>query len=189
VSHREPGHGATSHTQLRLSGRQPWPGHTRHSTADSNLDDHASGDRSASARPARPQGHDERSTTFAHRSPPPEHAPARRRVPATRAAARPRRSHRRCHRGTAAPIHHCPRARRRAVHCVQDPPRLPLPALRRRVPGRHLPAHPRGAQWRQGSTRHRRHPPVRLHHPNRAFVRLGPRSPREGQSSPTVPSS
>ena len=41
---------------MRLSGRQPWPGHTRHSTADYQPDIHAPGERSASARPPARKG-------------------------------------------------------------------------------------------------------------------------------------
>jgi hypothetical protein len=81
--------------------------------------------RSSTAR----KGPDERSATFAHRSR--RHLPRPRRLPATGSAAWPRRLHRRWHRRTAAPLHHRPRARRRPADRLQDPPRLPLPALRR----------------------------------------------------------
>jgi len=66
----------------------------------------------------RPQGYDERSTTFAHHPHPSRLDPARRWLPATRAAAWPRRSHRRVHRRADPPLHDRARARRApAVAC------------------------------------------------------------------------
>ena len=78
--------------------------------------------------------------------------PARGRLLAACPAARPCRSHRRSHRGAAAPLHHRARARRRAAGRLQDPTRLPVPALRRGLPRRHLSAHPRRAERRQRSS-------------------------------------
>ena len=105
----------------------------------------------------RPQGHDERSTTFARLPPSPQATsgtPADACNPSCCAVASITSTG---HRRTAAPLHHRPRARRRPAHRLQDPPRLPVPALRRGLPGRHLPAHPRRADRRQGHPRHRRH--------------------------------
>jgi len=108
-------------------------------------------------------------------------------MPATRPAAWPRRSRRRCHRRTAPPLHDRPRARRRPAHRLQDPPRFPVPALRRGLPGQHLPAHPRRAKRRQGNPRHRRHPSVRLRHTHRTLIRPCSRPPRERWPGPEVP--
>ena len=156
----------------------------RHSTADQRTDPRLPG---WSMPPlVRP---DERSTAFAHPCPR-RCRPAHRRVPATGSAARPRRLHRRRHRRTDPPLHHRPRTRRRPADRLQDPPRLPLPALRRGLPRRHLPAHPGRADRRQGHPRHRRRPPVRLRHADRAVVRPGPRPPgerRPGARLPTAP--
>ena len=169
----------------RLSGRPLLTRPSmRHSTADQRTDLASAWLEHASARPP-----DERSTAFAHLCPRRCH-PAHRRVPATGSAARPRRLHRRRHRRTDPPLHHRPRTRRRPAHRVQDPPRLPLPALRRGLPRRHLPAHPRRADRRQGHPCHRRGPPVRLRHANRAVVRPGPRptgARRPGPGLPTAP--
>jgi hypothetical protein len=60
----------------------------------------------------RPQGHDERSSAFAHLPQPRRHRPVRRRMHATRPAAWPRRSHRRRRGRTAPSLNHRPRARR-----------------------------------------------------------------------------
>ena len=70
---------------------------------------------------------------------------------------------------------------------LQDPPRLPLPALRRGLPRRHLPAHPRGPDRRQRRPRHGRRPPVPVRHPHRAVIRPGPRPPGERRPGPALP--
>jgi hypothetical protein len=128
-----------------------WPGEMRHSTADQQ-----------SPMLSRLAAACLRSSTTARKGmtrgvpllptdpiPPRRYSPAPQRVPATGPAARPRRSHRRCHRRTAPSLYHRPRARRSSAHRLQDPPRLPVPALRRGLPSRHLPAHPRRADRRQ----------------------------------------
>ena len=64
---------------------------------------------------------------------------------------------------------------------VRGPPRLGLPALRRDLPGRHLPAHPRRARRRQRRPGISRHPPVRVRHLHRPLLRSRPhprRNPR-----------
>ena len=71
---------------------------------------------------------------------------------------------------------------------LQDPPRLPLPALRRDLPRRHLPTHPRRPDRRQGRPRHRRRPPVRVRHPHRTILRPRPRPPGEERPAPALPS-
>ena len=132
----------------------------------------------------------ERSTTFAHRSTSGRDRPAPRRMPATRSAAWPRRSHRRSHRRTAPPLHHRSRARRRPVHRLQDPPRVPVPTVRRGLPGRHLPAHPCRTDRRQGHPGLRGQASVRLHHPDRTLIRPRPRPPgtrRQGTGVPSTP--
>jgi hypothetical protein len=105
-----------------------------------------------------------------------------------RPATRPRRSHRRRHRGTAAPLFDRPRARWSLAGRVQDPPRLPLSTMRRGVQRLHLSAHPRRAVWRQGCPRKCRRPPVRVHHPHRTLLRPGAPIPGEGRSALAVPS-
>jgi len=119
----------------------------------------------------RPQGYDERSTTFAHHPHPSRLDPARRWLPATRAAGWPRRSHRRVHRRADPPLHDRALARRAPAGPLQDPPRLPLRALRRGLPGRHLPAHPGRADRRQRRPRRGRPPSLRVRHPHRTIVR------------------
>ena len=136
----------------------------------------------------RPQGHDERSTTFAH---PPRSSrldPARRGMPATRAVAWPRRSHRRVHRRADPPLHDRARARRAPAGPLQDAPRLPVRGLRRGLPGRHLPAHPGRADRRQRRPSRGRRPPNCVRHPYRAVVRSGSRSARAGSPGVGLPS-
>ena len=136
----------------------------------------------------RPQGPDERSTTFAHHPCPGRLDPARRWLPATRAAAGPRRSHRRVHRRADPPLHDRARARRAPAGRLQDAPRLPLRALRRGLPGRHLPAHPGRADRRQRRPRRGRPPPMRVRHPHRTVVRPRPRPARAGRPGTGLPS-
>ncbi len=57
---------------------------------------------------------------------------------------------------------------------VRGPARLGLPAVRRDLPGRHLPAHPRRARRRQRRPRVGRHPPVRVRHLHRPLLRPRP---------------
>jgi len=59
-------------------------------------------------------------------------------------------------------------------------PGLPLRALRRGLPGRHLPAHPGRTDRRQGRSRRSRRPSMRVRHPHRAAVRPRPRPARAG---------
>ena len=58
------------------------------------------------------------------------------------------------------------RTRRHPARPLQDPPRLPLPRLRRDLPSRHLPTHPRRPDRRQRRPRHRHR------HTRRLFVTL-----------------
>ena len=165
------------HTQYRLSGRQPGQASRGIAPLIITPDTSALGHRSASARPPRREEHH-----LDHRSPPRWYRPAGRRVHPARPAARPRRSHRRRHRGTAAPLFDRPRARRGPAGRLQDPPRLPLPTVCGGVQRRYLPAHPRRAVWRQRCPRHCRHPSMRVHHPDRTVLRPG--SPVPGERWP-----
>ena len=83
-------------------------------------------------------------------------------------------------------------ARRGDLRALRRPPRLGLPALRRDLPGRHLPAHPRRPRRRQRRPDLRRHPPGRVRHPHRALLRARPhptvnREDREGRALPDAP--
>ena len=49
-----------------------------------------------------------------------------------------------------------------------------LPTLRRDLPRRHLPTHPRRPRRRQRRPHHRRHPSGGVRHPDRAVVRTRP---------------
>ena len=53
-----------------------------------------------------------------------------------------------------------------------------LPVLRRGLPARRLPAHPRRPRRRQRRPRDRRHPPGRVRHPHRPRLRPGPHPAR-----------
>ena len=61
---------------------------------------------------------------------------------------------------------------------------VPVSALCRGLPRRHLPAHPGRAIWRQGHSRDRRCPPVRVHHAHRTVVRPRPRPARKERPGP-----
>src|SRR5690606_22751688 len=76
--------------------------------------------------------------------------PPDRRMPSTDPPPRHGRALRPRHRPTPPPLQHPPGTRRRATRALQDPPRLPLPGLRRGLPGRHLPPGPRRPGRRQG---------------------------------------
>ena len=119
----------------------------------------------------RPQGHDERSTTLAHHPHPSRHDPARRGLPATSAAAWPRRSHRRLHRRADPPLYDRARTRRAPAGRLQDATGLPLRALRRGLPGRYLSAHPGRADRWEGRPRRCRPPSLRVRHFHRTIVR------------------
>ncbi len=112
----------------------------------------------------------------AHRRLPPAHPPTRQRRPP-----RPR------HRRPPAPLHHHPRAGRRPARAVQDPPRLPLPRLRRDLPRRHLPTHPRGPGRRQGRPGHGQRTPVPVRHPHRPLLRHRPHPAGEERQGPALP--
>ena len=152
----------------------------RHSTADQRVPTPTEPGCGLPPLVHRPQGPDERSTTFAHRprsrSRRPD--PARRWLPATRTAAWPCRSHRRFHRRADPPLHDCARARRAPAGPLQDAPRLPLRALRRGLPRRYLPTHPGRADGRQGCSRRGRQSSVCVRHPGCPIVRPPPRPPR-----------
>ena len=62
----------------------------------------------------------------------------------------------------------------RDLPALRRPPRLGLPALRRDLPGRHLPAHPRRTRRRQRRPRIGRDSPVRVRHLHRTLLRPGP---------------
>src|SRR5215469_5644213 len=86
-------------------------------------------------------------------------------------AARHHHRHRPRHRGSAQLPGHRRQARQGHLPALRGPPRLGLPALRRDLPRRHLPAHPRRARRRQRHPRIGRHPPVRVRHLHRSLLR------------------
>ena len=110
--------------------------------------------------------------------------------PADPAARHPARHRRRDRRDPPRPGHRRP-AGQGDLRAVRGPARLGLPALRRDLPGRHLPAHPGRARRRQGCSRVGRHPPVRVRHLHRPLLRARPHpgrhSWREGGPLPSAP--
>ena len=97
----------------------------------------------------------------------PPHPPAR--------ADPPRRPR---HRGGHPRHCHLGAARRDHLQSLRQPPRLRLPVLRRNLPPRRLPAHPRRADRRQRHPRDRRHPPGRVRHLHRPLLRPRPHPAR-----------
>ena len=74
------------------------------------------------------------------------------------------------------------------LHPVRGPPRLGLPGLRRDLPPRHLPAHPRRAHRRQRHPRHGARASVRVRHLHRALASARAHPPhRRPAAGPPVP--
>ena len=117
------------------------------------------------------------------------HRAGRRRVRPPDPAARHRPRHRRRHRRDPPRPGHRGPAGQGDLPPVRGPARLGLPAVRRDLPRRHLPAHPSRAGRRQGRPRVGRHPPVRVRHLHRPLLRPRPhpRHHRRWEGRPLPP--
>ena len=102
---------------------------------------------------------------------------ARRRLHPPHPAARRHPPHRPGHRGAAAHHPHPGHAGRGDLQALRQPPCHHLPRLRRNLPPRRLPPHPRRADRRQGHHPRGRHPPRRLRHLHRPLLRPRPHPP------------
>ena len=92
--------------------------------------------------------------------------------------------------GELLPARHRGQPGQRDLPALRRPPRLGLPALRRDLPGRHLPAHPRRTRRRQRRPRISSDSSVRVRHLHRTLLRPRPhpgRHPwREGGPLPST---